>query len=144
VTAVAAAPLLAGAGLALSAGAIGAVTGLDRERSFYATMLMVVASYYCLFAVLGGGLSVLLWESAGLILFVAVAIGGFRSSMWIVVVALASHGLIDMIHGHVLDNAGVPSWWPAFCASFDITAAACLAVRINRAPNPLPFEAQAL
>ena len=31
-----------------------ALVGLDRERSFYVTTLIVVASYYALFAVMGG------------------------------------------------------------------------------------------
>ena len=36
-------------------------------------------------------------------------------------------------HGLLVDNRGVPIWWPAFCAAFDITAGAYLAVRVSPA-----------
>src|SRR3954470_5341909 len=42
---------LVGAGLALVVAAFAALTGLDRDRAFYATVLIVVAHYYDLFAV---------------------------------------------------------------------------------------------
>ena len=43
-------------GLILSVAVAGsaAAIGLDRERAFYPTVLMVIASYYVLFAVMGG------------------------------------------------------------------------------------------
>jgi hypothetical protein len=43
-------------GFALALAVVGAATmiGLDRERSFYPTVLIVIASYYVLFAVMGG------------------------------------------------------------------------------------------
>jgi len=31
------------------------------------------------------------------------------------------------VHGQLIADPGVPVWWPAFCASYDITAAAWLA-----------------
>lgn len=44
------------AGLTLGAGIAAAArwAGYDRDRSFYPTVLMVIASYYVLFAVMGG------------------------------------------------------------------------------------------
>jgi hypothetical protein len=51
----------------------------------------------------------------------------FKSSAWIVVVALAGHGVFDALHGHVIENAGVPAWWPAWCLAYDVGAAAGLA-----------------
>jgi len=47
--------------------------------------------------------------------------------LWIVAVALAAHGLFDAIHGQVIANPGVPGFWPAFCASYDVVAAIYLA-----------------
>ena len=43
-------------GLILSVAVAGFATaiGLDRERAFYPTVLIVIASYYVLFAVMGG------------------------------------------------------------------------------------------
>ncbi len=46
--------LLIGTGLALVVGAFATVAGYDRDRSFYPTVLIVVASYYDLFAIMGG------------------------------------------------------------------------------------------
>src|SRR5688572_15770406 len=55
-----------------------------------------------------------------------------ESNAWIVVVALAGHGVFDAVHGHVIENAGVPAWWPAWCFSYDVGAAGCLAWLITR------------
>jgi hypothetical protein len=45
--------LLIRAILALAVGGLATVSGLDRDRAFYPTVTIVVASYYALFAVLG-------------------------------------------------------------------------------------------
>jgi hypothetical protein len=59
--------------------------------------------------------------------FVIAALVGFRSSLWIVVTALAAHGLLDFVHDRVIANPGVPVFWPAFCGAYDVVAAAYLA-----------------
>jgi hypothetical protein len=60
----------------------------------------------------------------------------FYPTVWIVVVALASHGVFDAVHGYVIENAGVPAWWPAWCLAYDVGAAAGLAWLIKREPEP--------
>jgi len=128
----AAVPFLVGTILALAVGASASLVGLDRERSFYPTVLMVVGSYYVLFAAEGATPSILACEAVGMALFVAAAILGFRSSLWIVVAGLFGHGVFDAFHGHILANAGTPAWWPAFCGTYDVTAAAYLALRLGK------------
>lgn len=113
--------------LAICAGA--SRTGFGRERAFYPLMVMVVASYYVLFAVLSGSLLVVGWELSFMALFVATAIAGFRRHGWLLVAALAGHGVFDLLHPHLLDNTGVPPWWPAFCLGFDLVAAGYLAAQ---------------
>jgi hypothetical protein len=54
---------------------------------------VVVASYYCLFAVLGGTSAALALESLVAAAFVFVAIVGFRKNLWLVALALGSHGI---------------------------------------------------
>src|SRR5207249_12220850 len=49
-------PYVIGAGLALSVGMLATFVGLDRDRAFYPTLTIVIASYYVLFAVIGGSL----------------------------------------------------------------------------------------
>lgn len=120
-------PLLVGALLAFAVGLMATAVGLDRDRAFYPTVTIVIASLYALFAVLGGSTHALLLDSLLGAVFIAAAIWGFRSSLWVVAIALAAHGLLDLVHGRVVSNPGVPAWWPAFCGSYDVVAGAYLA-----------------
>jgi hypothetical protein len=110
--------------------------GFDRDRAFYPTVMIVIASYYVLFAAMSGSVQTVVVESVVMTLFAAAAVAGFKSSTWIVVVALAGHGVFDAVHGYVIENAGVPVWWPAWCLSYDVGAAAILAWLIRREPKP--------
>ena len=124
-------PLLVGVLLALVIGLIGSVGGLDRDRAFYPTATIVVASYYALFAVMGSSTHALVLEILAGTLFVAAAIVGFRSSLWVVVGALAAHGAFDLVHARIISNPGVPGWWPQFCSSIDVALAAWLALLLK-------------
>jgi hypothetical protein len=123
--------LLVGALLAIAVGLFATVSGLDRDRAFYPTVAIVIASYYSLFAVIGASTRALVLESLVAGAFLAVATFGFRSSLWVVVIALGAHGVFDLAHGAVMSNPGVPGWWPAFCLTYDATAAGYLAWRIR-------------
>jgi len=119
--------LLVGALLAFTVGLMATAVGLDRDRAFYPTVTIVIASFYALFAVMGASTHALLLESLVGAVFLAMAVLGFKSSLWVVVVALAGHGVLDFAHDRVISNPGVPLWWPAFCLAYDLTAAAYLA-----------------
>jgi hypothetical protein len=123
---------LVGTALALSVGLFATLTGLDRDRAFYPTVLIVIALYYALFAVIGGSAHALATESIAILAFLGVAVAGFRKSLWLVVAALAAHGLFDLVHGRLIANPGVPAWWPAFCGAYDVVAAAYLAWLLSR------------
>lgn len=120
-------PYLAGFALAGLTFLLAKSVGFDRDRAFYPVLLIVIASYYVLFAVMGGSASAIIIESVVTTIFALVAVVGFKSSPWIVAAALAGHGVFDMIHGFLISNPGVPPWWPAFCLTFDIGIAAGLA-----------------
>ena len=105
----------------------GRSVGLDRDRAFYPTVMIVIAFLYALFAVMGASTHVLVLESLVGASFLLAAVFGFRSTLWIVVAALAAHGIFDLVHGAVISNPGVPPWWPEFCLAYDVTAAAYLA-----------------
>jgi hypothetical protein len=124
-------------GLVLAAAVCGAarLAGFDRERVFYPTMLIVIASYYILFAVMGGDGGALLPELAGAAVFSGVAVAGFRSNLWLVVAALAGHGIFDFVHDRFFSNDGVPGWWPGFCLAFDIAAALFLGALLSKRPR---------
>ena len=121
-------------GIVLSAGValFARKVGLDRDRAFYPTVMIVIASYYVLFAAMTGSVQTVLAESVVMSVFVAAAVAGFKSSAWIVVAALALHGVFDAFHGRVLENPGVPAWWPAWCLAYDVGAAAGLAWLLRR------------
>lgn len=125
-------PVAWGLGLAVAVGLMARFSGLDRDRAFYPTVLIVVGSYYVLFAVLGGSGDDLVAEVLGFGLFAATALLGFRFGLWLVVAGLAGHGLLDAVHHQLVANPGVPAWWPAFCGSYDLAAAAFLAFVIRR------------
>lgn len=90
----------------------------DKEPSFYSTVLIVIASYYVLFAFIS-------FESIGIEILIAsifsiVALAGaFR---WPILLGLGilTHGVFDFVHSSFINNSGVPQWWPAFCAGVDI------------------------
>ena len=119
--------LLIGALLALAVGILATSQGLDRDRAFYPAVTIVVASYYALFAVMAGSNEALVIESLVGAVFLAVAVAGFRSSLWLVVAALLAHGIFDFVRGEAIVNPGVPTWWPPFCLAYDVTAAGYLA-----------------
>lgn len=121
-----------GASLAVGAGVFAHWLGLDRERGFYPTVLTVIAFLYSLFAVMGGSDTALLQELAAGLVFVALVVVGFRRSLWWVVAGLALHGVFDFFHPRLIDDPGVPQWWPGFCLAYDVVAAAGLAWLIRR------------
>ena len=103
--------LLVGALLAFAVGLMATGVGLDGDRAFYPTVMIAIASYYALFAVIGASTHVLVLESL---------VGA-------VFLALAARGIFDLVHGKAVSNPGVPAWWPEFCLTFDVTAAGYLA-----------------
>src|SRR5882672_7760805 len=86
--------------------ALAAMVGFDRDRAFYPTVTIVIASYYGLFAVIGGSTRALLQESIVITGFLLIAIVGFKRNLWLIVVALAAHGMFDFIHGSVIADPG--------------------------------------
>lgn len=106
-------PAIIGACLAIAIGIFATVVKLDRDRAFYPTVAIVIAALYSLFAVMGGSTRALLLETAVGVGFIALAVYGFHTSLWLVAVALGLHGVFDLVHGSFIANPGVPRWWPA-------------------------------
>jgi hypothetical protein len=100
-------------------------------------VLVVVASYYVLFAVMGGSVHALLIELIVMALFSFAAVTGFKRSLWLVAAALAGHGVFDLVHGHLITNPGVPAWWPPFCMAYDVVAGGILAWLMRAPGKPL-------
>jgi len=113
--------------LALVVSIYAAFVGLDRDRAFYPTVMIVIALIYDLFAVMGGRSQALAIELVISLVFIFAATLGFKRNLWIVVAALTGHGIYDFFHDYLVSNPGVPTWWAMFCLTYDITAAGCLA-----------------
>ena len=128
--------------LAALVGLFGHIVGYDRDRSFYATVLTVVGSLYVLFAVMDGGGPALVLEIIFFGVFAALALVGFRTSLWVVAAGLALHGIFDFARSSFIAAPGAPEWWPAFCGSYDVVAALGLAtlLLIKRGPAAYRLE----
>jgi hypothetical protein len=108
------------------------LAGFDRDRVFYPTLLMPIATYYILFAVMGSSTPAMIIESLVAGAFLMLALAGFKRNLWVIVTALAGHGVFDFLHQLFIQNPGVPVWWPGFCLSFDIVAGGFLAILLMR------------
>ena len=123
---------LIGVGLAVGVCVFAMLTGFDRDRVFYPTVVAVNATYYILFAVMGSSTRALALESLVAAAFFALAVAGFKKSLWLIVAGLAGHGVFDFFHHLLIHNPGLPVWWPGFCLSFDVLAGAVLAMLLLR------------
>lgn len=132
---------LIGVGLALAVSVFARVVGLDRDRAFYPTVMLVIAMLYGLFAAIGGLPAGLTLEWIAMGVFILVATLGFKFNLWLVAAALFAHGVYDFFHPHLIANPGVPVWWPGFCGAYDIVAAFFLAWLLRSgnlsAPRPV-------
>jgi hypothetical protein len=116
-------PIAVGIALAIGLAVLATSSGLDRDRAYYPVVLIVIAWYYVLFAVISGSMQALLLESVVMVAFTTVAVIGFRSNLWLAAAGIAAHGVFDSVHDRLIANAGVPGWWPAFCGSIDVAIA---------------------
>ena len=116
--------------LGLAVAGFAALVGFDRERSFYPTVLIVIASYYVLFAVMGASGRTLGIEIGVATVFSLAAVLGSKGNPWLVAVAIAAHGVFDWLRPGFIQNPGVPLWWPGFCMAFDVIVGVWLAVRL--------------
>ena len=89
-------PIAVGTILAIFVALFAHVVGFDRGKIFDSTVLIIIGSYYVLFAVMAGG-SGLVTETVFFALFAVLAVVGFKTSLWLVVAGLALHGLFDFV-----------------------------------------------
>lgn len=111
-------PIVAGVVLAVVLALSARLTRFDLDRSFYPTILIVIATYYVVFAFMSGEA---IWaEIVAASVFAAFALAGVYFLPVLVGLGIVLHGAFDFIHPRIIDNGGVPSWWAAFCGSVDV------------------------
>ena len=125
-------PYAVGVGLSVAVCLFAMLLGFDRDRAFYPILTIVIASYYALFAVMGGSTRALGIESVVILLFLVASALGFKLNLWFVVGALLGHGFLDFFHARLIENPGVPVWWPQFCLAYDVAAGGYLAILLSR------------
>jgi hypothetical protein len=131
-------PYFAGFAIALAVALSATFVGLDKDRAFYPTVLAVIASVYVLFAAMAGSGGTVIMELTIMAAFLVAVVLGFKRNPWLIVAALVAHGVLDLFHGHVVSNPGVPTWYPTFCLTYDISAAVYLALRLRAGACPFP------
>ena len=111
--------------LAASIGALAAIAiwlmarqfQFDTERSFYPTLVVVIAGYYILFAAMTG--VGLLRETLIALGFTAGALTGVFHVRGLIALLLFVHGGDDIAHAYLIEQPVAPTWWPLFCGTLD-------------------------
>ena len=85
-------PYVVGIVLSIAIALFARSVGFDRDRAFYPAVLIVVASYYVLFAVMIGSVETVFLESIVMALFFVAAVAGFKLGL-------------DRLFEHVADGA---------------------------------------
>ena len=104
--------------LALAISVFASLVGFDRDRASYPLVMIVIASYYDLFAIMGQSIRALTLETIALAAFVLVSIVGFKKDLWLVAVALAVHGVFDYFHARLDIQSWCARLVPMFCLSY--------------------------
>jgi hypothetical protein len=123
---------LIGLTLSLAVAGFAVAVGFDRERAFYPTVLIVIASYYVLFAAMGATNHAVILEIIVASIFLLLAVVGYKKNFWVITLAIVGHGIFDLAHPFLFQNPGVPSFWPGFCSTFDVVFGGLLIVRLLR------------
>ncbi|WP_051235499.1 DUF6010 family protein [Marinimicrobium agarilyticum] len=115
--------LISGVVLALGFAALARLVRLDQKRLFAPVLLVVVAVFYVGFALANGSSLIIIQELTAAFLFLILALVGGAFYIPIAIFGLLLHGVFDVFHNNFVSNPDVPTWWPAFCAGFDVTVA---------------------
>ena len=99
------------------------------DATVYALGLALIAAIYIGFGVADGRARVIAVETGVATVFVVVAAAAVTGSAWLLVAGLAGHGVKDLWQ-HRTGFVANTRWWPPFCATVDVVAAALIAVGI--------------
>jgi len=133
--------ILIGVVMGIVIGVLTSLIGMDRDRALYPAALIVIAAYYVLFAVMAGSTEAIIAEMTAGVIFVGLAVAGFRSTLWIAAAGITGHGIFDIFHDYAIINPGVPGFWLGFCSSIDVVLGLYLALMLWRGRIPAsPFR----
>lgn len=108
-----------GLGVALLIIVFAKFTQFERDRAFFPTILIIIASYYILFSIMAAhSLTQELIVASG---FLFIAVFGSYKSLTLIACGIMGHGIYDIFHFLYLNQSVAPQWWPSFCAVVDLT-----------------------
>ena len=99
------------------------------NSTVYAMGLTLIAAVYVGFGVADGRRAVIAVEVSVASVFVGIAAAAATGPAWLIVAGLAGHGVKDLWQ-HRTRFVANTWWWPSFCATVDLTAAAAVALMI--------------
>ena len=92
---------LIGLTLSLAVAGFAVFVGFDRDRAFYPTVSIIIASYYVLFAAMAASGRSLVLEICVACAFLLLAVAGYKKNFWLVALAIAGHGIFDLAHPYL-------------------------------------------
>ena len=126
-------------GLIIAFIAIAMAKDLDLPPRAFALGTAFLPLFYMLFALTVGDFGAMALEFAyGLPFFILGGLcftRGFKASGVVVVGLWGLHAAYDVYHHMLVDNAGVPFWYPALCLGFDMMMVIYLARLVRRQSN---------
>ncbi len=126
-------------GVALGVVTIVSARIIRGESWVYALGLLTLPGLYAFFALQAGeqavGVKELIYGLPYLVAGLLFAFVSIRQSAIVVGAFWIFHGLYDLTHSHLIANAGVPDWYPAFCFSVDVVIGAYVLWLSRRIPN---------
>ena len=115
----------------------GKVTRFENNRWFYPAILIVIGLLYILFGIFDGKVEVIVFETFFAAIFVGAAVAGFKKSLLIAAVGIFLHGVFDVFHNFIIENSGVPNFYPQFCLAVDFVLAFYLGLtQLTKSRNP--------
>jgi hypothetical protein len=103
-----------------------------KEKQLYGIGLIVAAIIYVGFAVHGDGPKWVGIELLGLMVYGAMAVAGWRGSMWWLAIGWAAHAGWDMIV-HGIHTPFAPRGYAIWCGAIDLTFGLYIAWRLRSA-----------
>jgi hypothetical protein len=98
--------------------------GLETTKWAYPVLLAEFPINYWAFAIYGSDPAALFKEILVGLAFLAVAFIAYKFRSLVTLLLLAAgyalHAAYDFSHDWFFANAGVPTWWPEFCATVDV------------------------
>lgn len=93
--------------------------GMMTERRAAAAVLVAIAAFYPVFALVEGDVTSIVVHLAIFAVFLTCAALGNARGLLLIGLAIVAHGVFDAVTlwtGHP-----GPEWWPFFCAGFDLS-----------------------